>query len=141
MLFRSTYYLDAYRAEGGSLDAWTFEEGKWDNDTYLSVAYETMETARQAAGQLDSFFRWAEGRPHTDLLGTGGYDLYMETGLPWKTDRTWEQRICSQGIGDSLEEVLAQCAEPLLAYHAYYRLPTDDFTQEELDAFAEEAWP
>ncbi len=135
------YYLDAYQDGGGSLDAWESEVVEWADEMYLSVTYSTMAEVRAAAGQLDSFFRWAEGKPHTSLLREGSYELCMEAGLPWNTDQSWNRHVCSHAMGDDVEDILAQCAEPLERYYAYYRLPTDDFTQEELDAFAEEAWP
>lgn len=44
-----TCYLDTYRKEGGSLDAWEIGKVRWANETYMSMEYTSMAQVRKAA--------------------------------------------------------------------------------------------
>lgn len=135
-----TYYLDTYRKEGGSLDAWEISKAKWADETCMSKEYTSMAQARKAAEQLQAFYDWTEGRPHREFLAKGRYYYLFSGALPWQTSLSDKIDVCTQGPEDSLDDVLDQCAGALMEYYAFYNLPCGDFTAEELAEFARERW-
>lgn len=135
-----TYYLDAYRKEGGNLDAWETGRGKWTGETYMELAYTSMAQVRAAAEQLRAFYDWAEDRPHREFLAEGLYTFLISNLLPWKTGIADSIQVCTQGRDDSVADVISQCAGALMEYYAFYGLPCDDFTAEELAEYARECW-
>lgn len=135
-----TYYLDAYRKEGGNLDAWETGRGKWTGETYMELAYTSMAQVRAAAEQLRAFYDWTEGRPHREFLAEGLYTFLISDLLPWKTCIADSIQVCTQGRDDSVADVISQCAGALMEYYAFYGLPCDDFTAEELAEYARECW-
>lgn len=44
-----TCYLDTYRKEEDSLDAWEIGKVRWANETYMSMGYTSMAQVRKAA--------------------------------------------------------------------------------------------
>lgn len=135
-----TYYLDAYRKEGGCLDAWEISKAKWADETCMELEYTSMAQVREAAEQLRAFYGWTEGRPHREFLAKGRYYYLFSGALPWQTSLSEKIDVCTQGPEDSLDDVLGQCAGALMEYYAFYNLPCDDFTAEELAGFARGRW-
>jgi len=134
-----TYYLETYQAEGGSLDAWEIGRVKWSDTPYMQLEYTAIGQARQAAEQLRAFYDWAEDRPHAEFLGEGSYYYQFAGSLPWDSISD-KIDVCTQGPEDSLEDVVGQCADALIEYYAFYNLPCEDFTAEELADYAAQRW-
>lgn len=135
-----SYYLDAYQRVGGSLEAWETGRGERSGKTFMELAYTSMAQVREAAAQMQSFFDWTEGRPHRELLGKGWYTFLISDLLPWNTSISDRIAVCTQGLEDSPDDVIGQCAGVLMEYYAFYNLPCGDFTAEELAQYAQEHW-
>ena len=108
-----TYYLDTYRKEGGSLDAWEIGKAKWADESCMSKEYTSMAQAREAAEQLQAFYDWTEDRPHREFLAKGRYYYLFADALPWQTSLSDKIDVCTQGPEDSLYEMLVRLDMPV----------------------------
>lgn len=130
------YYLEQYQEEAGSLDAWELHK------TALSAQYTSMADAARALEQLSALYAWVEGRPLAQLTPAGRY--HYRPDLPWRTYspefHSFEESI-TQGPQDQPEAVRQALEDSVKKYHAFYCLPSDEFTQKELEAYAAQAWP
>ncbi|MCI8422955.1 MAG: hypothetical protein HFF50_05425 [Lawsonibacter sp.] len=137
------YHLEQYQTGGGSLELWTSDE-----EGNLEWAFSSMEQVPQAAEQLLSFFRWYEEQPHAHWADLAEVEL---EGLPLPVHVLDPHHIYLHAPARPVEgtrlsfaedtaELEALCAGMLKAYFTYYRLPSPDFSQTELDAYAAQAW-
>ena len=130
------YYLEQYQREGGSLDAWELY------GDILDTQYASMAEAVLALEQLSAFFFWVEGKPLVQLLPKGQYKFQPE--LPWRTYSPQFHNFSDMvvhGLGDQAETVEEALADSVKKYYAFYQLPCEEFSQEELEEYALEAWP
>lgn len=135
------YYLDHYQSEGGSLAAWDITQLR-SGETYITLEYESMEAAREAAEQLRAFYDWTEGKPYTNCLESGRF-CFSPSRFPWTVEQTlykggtWDGFF--QGPEDKVEDILDRCAEEIKKYYTFYNFPCPDFTEEEMSAYATKA--
>ena len=134
------YYLDHYRDQGGSLDAWDITQ-LLSGETYMTLEYESMEEIRKAAEQLRTFYDWTEGKPYTNCLESGRF-CFSPSRFPWTVEKTlykggtWDGFF--QGPEDSLEDIIDQCSREIQKYYSFYNIPCPDFTGGEMSAYAAE---
>lgn len=133
------YYMELYRKEWGSLDAWTITRLR-TGETYLTCSYAALEEVRRAAEQLEAFYRWGAERPHWDRVARPDAPCVFCTfrGGPLPPVNTgYTQNLYP---GQSVKDMLERCGELVREYYACYLLPCPDFSREELLAYARERW-
>lgn len=125
------YYMDRYESEGGRLDAWEIK-----NYT-LTLDYSSMEQIPLAAEQFQAFIEWLGEQPHAgSTIGAVGGVYNLSGPLPtWYLDDRYDVYY------ESADTMVDKCGEMLKRYCAFYDLPCEDCTQEELQAYAAAAWP
>ena len=137
------YYIKEYQTMGNSLSLWDI-----DTSGDLEFHFSSMADVALAAEQLRSFYSWYEAQPHA---GPPHYAVLELDGLPLPsgdpiTNRT---RLNTSAVLASdfhvsfcrnAAEMEELCAEMIKSYYTFYRLPCADFSEEDLDAFAQENW-
>ena len=138
-----SYYLEQYQSEAGSLDL-------WDATPYASLAFHfsSMTDVSRAAEQLRAFFGWYEAQPHAGQARSA--NCYLD-GLPLPSDNPVTEYIYlhtaavlaanpNLSFGYDVTDMETQCAYMVKSYYAFYHLPSPDFSEEEITAFAQENW-
>lgn len=137
------HYMEQYQTMGDGLSLWAVSA---NGD--LEFHFSSMTDVAQAAEQLRSFYNWYEAQPHA---GPPHYAVLELDGLPLPssdpvTNRT---RLNTSAVLASdfhvsfcrdAEEMEELCAEMVKSYYTFYRLLCSDFSEEELDTFAQENW-
>ena len=137
------HYMEQYQTMGDGLSLWAVSA-----NGNLEFHFSSMTDVAQAAEQLRSFYNWYEVQPHA---GPPNYAVLELDGLPLPssdpvTDRTnlntsavlasdFHVSFCRDAA--EMEEL---CAGMIKSYYTFYRLPCSDFSEEVLDAFAQENW-
>lgn len=137
------HYMEQYQTMEDGLSLWAVSA---NGD--LEFHFSSMTDVAQAAEQLRSFYNWYEAQPHA---GPPHYAVLELDGLPLPssdpvTNRT---RLNTSAVLASdfhvsfcrdAEEMEELCAEMVKSYYTFYRLLCSDFSEEELDTFAQENW-
>lgn len=137
------HYMEQYQTMGDGLSLWAVSA---NGD--LEFHFSSMTDVAQAAEQLRSFYNWYEAQPHA---GPPHYAVLELDGLPLPssdpvTNRT---RLNTSAVLASdfhvsfcrdASEMEELCAEMVKSYYTFYRLLCSDFSEEELDTFAQENW-
>lgn len=137
------HYMEQYQTMEDGLSLWAVSA---NGD--LEFHFSSMTDVAQAAEQLRSFYNWYEAQPHA---GPPHYAVLELDGLPLPssdpvTNRT---RLNTSAVLASnfhvsfcrdASEMEELCAEMVKSYYTFYRLLCSDFSEEELDTFAQENW-
>lgn len=129
------YYWEQYQKAGGSLDVWNLR------DNFLSTSYKSMADAVHALDLLSAFFAWAENKPFAELLPKGHYKFQPE--LPWSSYSSEFhsfQASAVHGPLDKAEAVREALENSVKKYYAFYCLPCAEFSQKELEEYAQKTW-
>lgn len=137
------YYLEQYQNGIGSLDC-------WGTDTVgdLTLNFSSMADVPRAAEQLRAFYTWYEAQPHageTRLSTCYLKDLplpspYPITDIIYLGTPTVLNNNPRLSFAHDATEMEALCAQAVKTYYAFYRLPSPDFSEEEITAFSREHW-
>lgn len=134
------YYVERYRKEAGCLDAWDIAKLE-TGETYLTLAYACVQDIRRGTEQLEAFYRWGARQPHWDRVFRQKdaciFCVFQGGPLPGVSPLNHKYYTRPR---ESPDRLLERCAGVLREYYAYYLLPSPDFSQEELLAYAAEKW-
>ena len=137
------HYMEQYQTMGDGLSLWAVSA---NGD--LEFHFSSMTDVAQATEQLRSFYSWYEAEPHA---GPPHYAVLELDGLPLPSSDPVTNRTClntSTVLASDFHvsfcrdatEMEELCAEMVKSYYTFYRLLCSDFSEEDLDAYAQENW-
>ncbi len=137
------HYMEQYQTMGDGLSLWAVSA---NGD--LEFHFSSMTDVAQATEQLRSFYSWYEAQPHA---GPPHYAVLELDGLPLPSSDPVTNRTClntSTVLASDFHvsfcrdatEMEELCAEMVKSYYTFYRLLCSDFSEEDLDAYAQENW-
>lgn len=137
------YYIKEYQTMGNSLSLWDI-----DTSGDLEFHFSSMADVAQAAEQLRSFYSWYEAQPHAGpphyaVLELDGLPLPSRDPVTKRTHLNTSAVLASDfhvSFCRNATEMEELCAGMIKSYYTFYRLPCSSFSEEELDAFAQENW-
>lgn len=134
------HYIEKYCQGGGTLDAWQVTKMR-SGETYLAFSYTTVREVRRAIGQLRMLCQWGQTQLHWDRAEIQRecciFCTFRGGPLPDVSPLRHTSRVQPRV---DLDKLLQECIDVIEEYHAFYLLPSADFTQEELLAYAVEKW-